>query len=349
VRLLGKFLLLTAFFNALALAVPAYYMMHHGWLSAEVDDIIVLYVFAVSSSSLLCATALYILVVRPVRDITKEMSNLCKGVSTKQVLPGRKDEIGMLGVGLFCMAGQWEKSRHQLEDAARDELRKVEKLATIGEMAYSIAHDIKNPLAGISGAIQVFAEEFPEDDHRREIVREILGEIERLDRSVRDLLCYARPPEPHPIPTPVDGLLEGAVRGVAESAKKCLVDVNILVSGGGLVVNVDPVQIHQALMNMMAFSFGTMPGGGSLNLYVRQGDNMDRVEITLKDTGAGLDSTSMANLFKPFRTSRISGTGLSLAISKMFIERHGGDINVESSLGVGTTFKVALPVYGTNA
>jgi len=348
VRLLGKFLLVTAFFNTLALAAPVYYMKHHGWLNAGMEDLAVLYVAAVASSSLLCVTALYILVVWPVENITKQMSNLCEGVSIKQILPGRKDEIGMLGAGLFCMAGQWEKSKTRLEEAARDELRKVEKLATIGEMAYSIAHDIKNPLAGISGAIQVFAEEFPEDDHRREIVHEVLGEIERLDRSVKDLLCYARPPEPHPIPTPVDGLIEGAVSGMAESAKNGLVDVNIL-RGGDMVVNVDPEQMHQALMNIMSFSLGSMPAGGSLNIYVRQPNDMDSVEIILKDTGAGLDGSSMTNLFKPFRTSRISGTGLSLAISRIFIERHGGDIEVESSLGVGTTFKVTLPSYKGNA
>lgn len=289
------------------------------------------------------------LVVWPLSNITTEMQNLCKGVTAKHILLGRKDEIGMLGEGLFCMAEQWNKSRHQLEEASREELRRVEKLATIGEMAYSIAHDIKNPLAGISGAIQVFAEDLPEGDNGREIVHEILGEIERLDRSVKDLLCYARPPEPHPIPTPVESLIRGAVMRIEERAKKSHVDVNILQGEEDQAVNVDPELINQALLNIMAFSLKTMPGGGNLTLFVRLLGDTDMLEITMKDNGAGLDSASMANLFKPFRTSRISGTGLSLAISKSFVERHGGHIEVESSMGMGTSFRLTLPVYRKNA
>jgi signal transduction histidine kinase len=308
-----------------------------------------LYVYALVSSSLLCSMAFYFLVVRPLASISGQIKGLCLTVDAHPSVETPGGEIAMLREGLQCMAGQWEQNRLKLEEANREELRRMEKLATLGEMAFSVAHDIKNPLAGISGAIQVFAEEFREDDPRGEIVREILGEITRLDRTVRDLQFYARPPEPHPMPTPPHYLLERAVKNTAKNAKKNRVDVTILEGPDNLEVNVDTELLHQALLNIMDFSIRTMQDGGSLVLYARMSTDKDMAEIGLKDTGPGMKGESLETLFKPFRTSRMSARGLAMAISRALVEIHGGSIEVESAPGTGTTFRVMLPVYRENA
>ena len=348
-RLLGRYLLVTAFFNVSALAIPAYYIKSSGWPPGEGPGLLALYLYVIASSSLICALAFYFLVARRLELINGKMNGLCRKIESHPIVERRGDELAVLQEGLECMARQWESSRLELEETTRQEFSKMEKLATIGEMAFSVAHDIKNPLAGISGAIQVFSEDFPEDDPRGEIVREILGEIARLDRTVKDLQCYARPPRPHPVPIPVYDLLEMALRHMDEIAKKSSVDVNIVKGSDDLEVNVDAEQLLQVMINIMDFSIKTMPDGGTLSLDASVLSDREHIEITLKDTGTGLKSENMDTLFKPFRMSRMSPRGLSMAISRDFVEMNGGSIKVESSPGTGTTFKVVLPVYRNNA
>ncbi|MFC1549590.1 sensor histidine kinase, partial [Nitrospirota bacterium] len=109
--------------------------------------------------------------------------------------------------------------------------------------------------------------------------------------------------------------------------------------------DVDPELLHQALMNIMDFCIKAMQGGGTLALFARMSTVRDKAEIGLKDNGPGLKSESMETLFKPFRTSRMSTRGLSMAISRVLVEMHGGTIEVESSQGAGTTFRIILPLY----
>ena len=284
-------------------------------------------------------TALFYLVsVRPLRELRRAVDDMRSGQPVTLRCASRLGEYSALCGSLTSLAMQWEQDSRRLEKASVEELRKVEKLATLGEMAYSIAHDIKNPLAGISGAMQVFSEDFPPEDPRGGIIREILGEIERLDRSIRDLLSFARPPEPHPMPVPVAGMVDRVVSHMRDTAQNARVDVNILDATDGVVVDADPELIHQALSSMVRFSLRNMPNGGSLSISSRLQDNGERVEIRIMDTGEGMDSESLENLFRPFRTSRVSGAGLSMAISRNIIERHGGSVEVESTRSSGKIF-----------
>jgi signal transduction histidine kinase len=333
----------------MALAAPAYYMKSQGWLAAGDQQLISLYLWAVAFSSIACFAVLYFIVVRPMTGLVSLMGDLCGKVTAHPPLEARGGQMSVLKEGLLCIARQWEQSRLRLEEATREELTRMEKMATLGEMAFSVAHDIKNPLAGISGAIQVFSEDFPDGDPRGEIVKDILVEIARLDRIVKDLQCYAHPPEPNPMPTPVRYLMERAVRHVDENAKKSRVDVNILDDSGDLEVYVDTEQMHQALTYIMDFSLRAMPDGGTLSVCSGTGTGREKVEIALKDTGPGLKGDGLEILFKPFRMSRMSSSGLSMAISRSLIERQGGSVEVQSSPGTGTEFRIVLPVYRKNA
>jgi len=310
---------------------------------------VIICVALAASFSIISGVILYTMIVRPLGRLNEIMIKLCTSVSVEPSPHGSEDALGRLEDGLRCIAGQWEQSRQRLEESNRQEIARMEKLATLGEMAFSVAHDIKNPLAGISGAIQVFAEDFPEEDPRGDIVREILAEIARLDRTVKDLQSYARPPVPHPMKAPVQFLLERAVRDISENAKNFGIDVRISEKSENLEIYVDTELLHQALMNIMDFGIKNMPDGGTLTLYSRTSADRNMSEILISDSSSGLRGESMETLFKPFRASRMSLRGLSMAISRAIVEMHGGGIKVESSPGAGTTFRIALPLHREDA
>jgi signal transduction histidine kinase len=227
-----------------------------------------------------------------------------------------------------------------------ESMQRVEKMATIGELAAAVAHEIKNPLAGISGAIQVLAEDFSPDDPRKGIIKEVLGEIERLDKAVRDLLSFAKPPEPNFVKTPITPVIERSLRLVRAQARRHGVKINIIAAGDTADLRVDPEQMQQVFLNMMMNAIHSMPGGGALTVSTSLRADGSGVEVSIADTGAGIRSEELKNIFKPFFTTKHTGTGLGLAISKNIVEKHGGNIIVDSQVGVGSNFRVILPVAG---
>jgi signal transduction histidine kinase len=256
------------------------------------------------------------------------------------------DEIAMIEQRLGSVLSELAASRRQIEAYNIETMQKVEKMVNIGELAAVIAHEIKNPLAGISGAIQVFYEDFPPEDPRREIITDILTEIERLDKAVRDLLSFARPPEPHPIKTPVENVIDRCVRLVGGQAKKQGVEVILISLEDPVDVDIDPEQMQQVFLNLMMNALHSMPAGGTLTVAVHVSRDEGHVDVTFSDTGQGVRAEDIANIFKPFYTTKQTGTGLGLAISKNVVENHGGTIHVESTLGSGTLFRIRLPIEG---
>jgi signal transduction histidine kinase len=232
--------------------------------------------------------------------------------------------------------------RVRLIDAFRrqhEELVRSQSLAVIGELAATVAHEIKNPLAGMSGAIQILRDGMPPDDERREIIGEVLAQIGRLDNTVRDLLMFARPATP--------SRQEVSLRESIASAWSLLsqqpgVDhVRFHMNGmDGVVLNADAALLHQVWLNLLQNAVEAMPEGGDLRVRVTQGE---RVRIEVRDTGMGMDSASLAKVFRPFFSTKTRGTGLGLAISRKIVEAHGGTIRLESAPRRGTTVVVEIP------
>jgi|Deesub1362A_J573_1020465.scaffolds.fasta_scaffold00013_36 hypothetical protein len=288
------------------------------------------------------------LINRPLKRIISTIKKVEDGDLNVRFDTSRKDEIGSLAKSLNSMLNELNKARHELESCQIEAMQKVEKMATIGELASAIAHEIKNPLAGISGAIQVFAEDFPPDDPRRDIIQEVLSEIERLDKAVRDLLSFAKPPEPHFMRTPIMPIIERAKRLILPKAKKQGIDVNIITADDIGEINVDPEQMQQVFLNIMLNALHSMPGGGTLTITTYLRKDKGEAEIAITDTGQGIAYENLKNIFKPFFTTKHTGTGLGLAISKNIVEKHGGRIEVESQIGTGSTFRVILPLEVKN-
>lgn len=287
----------------------------------------------------------FYLVKTPLDEVISSLDRAAAGDLQEQIATHRLDEIGRLASDLNAIMADINRKREEIDRCRADRDSYVEKMASLGELAASVAHDIKNPLAGISGALQVLAEDFPEDSPRKEITREILDEIDRLDGAVKDLLLFARPPDMHLIPVGINAIIEKVISRVVPRADELKVGID-LVSAEVPPVMVDPGQLERALCNIALHSLQSMPYGGRLKFSVCAGGESDGLEITVSDTGAGIPEDKLKDIFKPFFSSKHCGSGLGLAITRNIIEGHRGRITVESTPGKGTLYRIMLPNTG---
>ena len=220
----------------------------------------------------------------------------------------------------------------------QQDLLNTQSLAAVGELAATVAHEIKNPLAGISGAIQVLREAIPEESGRREIVGEILEQIHRLDSTVRDLLSFSRPATPSRQDLDLGESMAKAWSLL--SAQPAAAGVRFTFHGGGVRAQADAQLLQQVWLNLFQNAIEAMTKGGDLAVRVTDGDS---VRIEVRDSGAGIDPAHAARIFKPFFSTKTRGTGLGLAITKKIVEAHGGAIRAESRAGQGTSVFVEIP------
>lgn len=284
---------------------------------------------------------LSVLITKDLSRFMEVMRRIKKGDLSVRFAPRRKDEFRVLAETFNSMLNEIEQTRAELQRVHLEELKRMERMATLGELAAAVAHEIKNPLAGISGAIQVLREDMSEEDPRREIITEVLQEVERLDRTIRDLLRFARPQEPQKMDTELKELLTRTLGLIKLKAEKQNVVIETDIKKE-VTINVDPQQLQQVLLNLILNALQAMPSGGKLTISADVEDGY--CSITVQDTGEGILPEDLPNLFRPFYTTRGRGTGLGLSISKNIVEAHGGSIDVESRPGKGTKFIVRLPI-----
>jgi PAS domain S-box-containing protein len=221
----------------------------------------------------------------------------------------------------------------------QEELVRTQSLAAVGELAATVAHEIKNPLAGISGAIQVLAEGMPKNDGRREIVSEILDQVKRLDTTVRDLLNFARPITPRRQELDLAESIASVWKMLAPQSEAKSIRFSL---DGDLEtrLSADPHLLRQVWVNLFQNAIEAMPKGGEVRARIRAGDGV-RVEI--RDSGNGMDPLTVEKIWRPFFTTKTRGTGLGLPIVKKIVEAHDGRIWCESEPSQGTAFFVEMP------
>jgi two-component system sensor kinase FixL len=224
--------------------------------------------------------------------------------------------------------------------AMEERLREQAALVRLGEMAAVIAHEVKNPLAAVRGAIQVIGKRLGAGTREAAVVDDIIARIDTLNMLVRDLLLFARPPQPKPIPIDVLGVLGITVDLLrADDAHKAIV---VTIEGRAPHALADAELLKIVFLNLLINSAQAMKGHGEISISVST-DGREAV-IAMADTGPGIPPEVRGRLFTPFVTTKARGTGLGLSTVKRLIEAHHGSIAVESPAGAGARVTVRLPL-----
>jgi signal transduction histidine kinase len=281
---------------------------------------------------------------RPIRDLTAAMAVVGSGKLDHPVTPTSRDEIGELAAAFGRMTDSLRRNVAQLE-RTQAQLVQSEKLASIGEMSAAVAHGLRNPLASLRAAAQL-VRSHPDSPAARETLEAIIEEVDRLDRRISHLLSFSRPAPFHPMPERLDRLVEGLLPAFAEPLRERGVELRLELAPDLPEVRLDPMQMEQALLELVSNALDAMPKGGTLRLAARASDGGQppaEVIVEVADTGGGIPEHVLPSVCEPFFTTREEGTGLGLAIAKRFVEQNGGQLEIQSTPGSGTLARVRLP------
>lgn len=223
--------------------------------------------------------------------------------------------------------------------AMEAQLREQTALARLGEMAAVIAHEVKNPLAGIRGAIEVIGRRLPGDSRDTATVKEILTRIDALNDLMKDLLLFARPPKPRPIHVELRPLVSSTAALLAQDP--ALKDIRIAVEGSAPPIPADPEMLRIVFQNLLMNGAHAMQGRGTIQVEIQTVDGTCR--IAFADSGPGIPAEIRDKIFTAFFTTKARGSGLGLATAKQLIDAHHGRIEVDCPAAGGTIVTVQLP------
>jgi len=306
---------------------------------------------ATGGAIVICAAVIVVFAVsvrRPMVELQDKIARVSLGDLNASVsFARRNDEIGDLGRDFNDMVAQLKASREEIQRLHQTQMSRAEHFATLGELAAGLAHEIRNPLAGIAGVIEIVGRDLPPDSPARAVIKDAKEEAIQINRILTDLLETARPKPPHFQVTSIASTLEHAVMFARQQAitKKIVIDLEK--SDDVPPVDHDPHQLNQVLLNLLLNAIQAMENPtsgepGAIHVTLRQDDGT--VIITVADEGKGIPREILPNIFRPFFTTKGHGTGLGLSLARRIVESHGGTISARSELGKGTQFTIQLPV-----
>ncbi len=227
----------------------------------------------------------------------------------------------------------------------------AEQIVVLGEMAGGLAHEIKNPIAGIMGAIDILSRNVSLSEEHRRILLEVTQQVQKIESLLNSLLDFARPPRPNFLLIDVNNILEETI-SLAEKhplflSKKSKGIAIMRDFDSSLPKTIaDPVQLQQVFMNLLLNAVDAMPNGGTVTVQTSHEEASPFLRIGIRDTGTGLDESMIGKIFRPFFTTKPKGTGLGLSITKRLVEQHGGVIHAGNNPKGGASFTIDLPVKG---
>jgi hypothetical protein len=228
------------------------------------------------------------------------------------------------------------------------EMVHAEHLATLGELAAGVAHEIRNPLAGIAGAIEIITKEFPADHPDREVLEDLRQEVRRIEKTLDDLLVYARPKPPLFGRANLKETVARTLQLARQQTGNKKVDFSIQIPASLPPFLVDSEQLHQVLLNLVLNGIQAIELEGRISIEAKaceaDGPNLPGyIEIAVSDTGAGIPAEHLERIFRPFYTTKRGGTGLGLSLCRRILVAHGGALSAESQLKQGSRFTIRLP------
>jgi PAS domain S-box-containing protein len=240
------------------------------------------------------------------------------------------------------------RDRLEMERALRntqEQLLQSEKLAAMGRLTSQIAHELNNPLYGIMNTLELLKTEIPPENRRRKILEMALSETVRLSDLLRKMLSFSKPDQEERQPVDINSVIDEILLLHEKQLKENDINMESSFAQDLGLVNASKNQLRQVFLNMVANARDAMPNGGTLTVATRA--DGERVTIVIKDNGTGIREEHIAKIFDSFFTTKgeVKGVGLGLSVCYGFIKDHGGDIQVKSREGTGTTFTITLPVY----
>jgi signal transduction histidine kinase len=293
----------------------------------------------------ICAVLMFVLawlIQRPMVELQEKISRLGEGDLHVAVrFSQRNDEIGDLGRNFNHMVEQLRESREEIERLHHTQMSRAEHLATLGELATGLAHEIRNPLAGIAGVVEIIARDLPSTSPARAVVKDVRLEIAQINHILTDLLNTARPHPPDIRRSNLNITVEHAVMLARQQALSKSIEIVLKKNAALPETEHDSDQIHQVLLNLLLNSIQATDGQGRITIELEARD--DSAAIIVADTGRGISPEHLPNIFRPFYTTKGNGTGLGLSLARRIVEEHHGSIEVSSVVGKGSRFVVLLP------
>src|SRR6202049_4373542 len=304
-------------------------------------------IVAGAGAVVICAVLIAVLayfIQRPMVELQEKIALVSEGnLNVAVSFSRRNDEIGDLGRNFNHMLQQLRESRQEIEVLHRTQMSRAEHLATLGEMATGLAHEIRNPLAGIAGVIEIIGRDLPASSPARTVVKDVRQEIARINHIVTDLLQTARPHPPKVRKSDLNTTVEHAVMLGRQQALAKSIDITLHKDPALPEVEHDSDQIHQLLLNLLLNALQAIDANGKITVTVKPLGANAGVEVA--DNGRGIAPDHLPNIFRPFYTTKGDGTGLGLSLARRIVEDHQGRIDVTSAVGKGTTFAVVLPLH----
>jgi signal transduction histidine kinase len=283
------------------------------------------------------------LINRPISQLKEKMKKVQEGDLDIQFSPLKNDEIGGLAKNFNSMISDLKKANQKIEELFSKQMEKAEHLASIGELAAGLAHEIKNPIAGMKGALEIINQKTNSSDPKKEIFTEILLQIDKINNVVHDLLRYARPKELSMSTVNPNESISTAIKFAKTQINDKEIDIRFNALTNGTEALIDADKIQEVMLNLMINSISAINKKGLITINLSE-KGKRVLEIILSDDGMGIKKDHLPQIFHPFFTTKNRGTGLGLSICKKIIEAHKGTIEVESRENEGTTFTIELPV-----
>ena len=301
---------------------------------------------ATAGALIICVAVIMVLagsIRRPMLELQDKIARVRLGdMDASVTFAKRNDEIGDLGRDFNDMVAQLKSSREEIQRLHQTQMSRAEHFATLGELAAGLAHEIRNPLAGIAGVIEIVGRDLPPNSPARLVIKDAKEEAVQINRILTDLLDTARPRPPQFRVSDLRTTADHAVMFARQQAITKRIMIELDVSGTIPPVEHDPNQINQVLLNLLLNAIQSMEHPGTIRVSLENDD--DAVLITVADEGKGIPAENLPNIFRPFFTTKGHGTGLGLSLARRIVEAHGGQIEVASEVGKGSRFTIRLPI-----
>jgi two-component system NtrC family sensor kinase len=284
-------------------------------------------------------------ILQPIKQLIFASHQWAGGNLDYRVETAQNDEIAELTDTFNMMASSLKERDERLKEYAHQQIMKSERLATLGQLAAGVAHEINNPLGAVLMYAHLSLEETPAEDSRYQNLGKVVGEATRCKNIVRGLLDFARQREPNVEEADVNDILKRTLSLLRNQALFQNIKIMVQLLPSLPKAMMDSGQIQQVFTNIILNAAEAMDGEGELIVATRTADDGEFIEVEFTDTGCGIPRENLEKIFDPFFTTKEvgRGTGLGLAVSFGIIARHQGTIEVESNVHKGTTFIVRLP------